>query len=154
LNEKWFNYAIVLTVIMVFVNAFITVGAGQPNADGSLNLYLLNSTNNTLSYNSLKNSSDFDFNSAYYDSSSSPTNEQGLTPVTRPSDSVPVGLNAFDAAVTMAVGVELVMLTLAAIFWPVAALFYAVAGVAFFIKAIVVAYLGSILIRSILGRIV
>jgi hypothetical protein len=154
LNEKWFNYGVALTILMIFVNAFITVGATQQNADGSYNLYLLNSQNSSLSYQQQKTNSDFDFNSAYYNSSTSPTNEQGFTPVLRTTDSTPTGLNAFDVAVIMAIGVELVMLTLANIFWPVAALFYAIASVAFLIKAIMVAYLGSVLVRSIVGRIV
>jgi hypothetical protein len=154
LNEKWFNYAMTLTIIMIFVNAFITIGASQPNADGTYNLYLINSQNNAFSYQQQKNFGGFDVNSAYYDSSTSPTNEQGFTPVLRESDSAPVGLNAFDAAVTMALGIEMLMLTLANIFWPVAALFYAIAALAFFVKAIVVAYLGSVLVRSIVGRIV
>ena len=154
MNEKWFNYAISLTIMMIFVNAFITIGASQLNADGSSNLFLMNSTNNALTYEQQKQNSGFNIAPNSSDSSQSATTEQGFTPITRTTDSAPVGLNALSALTTMAIGIELVMLQLAQIFWPVAALFYSIAGVAFLIKAIAAAWLGSIAVRAIFGRVV
>ena len=154
MNEKWFNYAISLTIVMILVNAFITIGATQPNADGSSNLYLVNNVNNAFSYSNQSESGDFYLESPSTDSSQSPTNEQGFTPVKRTIDDNPVGFTGFDAALTMTLGVELVMLTLAAIFVPVAPLFLAFTAIAFFIKAIAIAWLGSLVIRAIFGRVV
>jgi len=154
LNEKWFNYAVTLTIIMILVNAFITIGASQPNSDGSSNLYLTSNVNNAFSYTNQRADSNFYIQAPTTDSSQSPTNEQGFTPIKRGIDNNPVGFNGFDAAVTMALGVEMVMLTLAAIFSPVAPLFLAFAAIAFFIKAIAIAWLGSILLRTIFGRVI
>lgn len=139
---------------MIFVNAFITIGATQPNADGSSNLYLINNVNNNFSYSNQKTDSNFYVTAPTTDSSQSPTNEQGFIPIKRTIDDNPVGFNGFDAAITMALGVEMVMLTLSEIFAPIGALFLAFAAVAFFIKAIAVAWLGSLVIRAIFGRIV
>jgi hypothetical protein len=151
LNEKWFNYAIALTIVMIFVNAFISIGASQPNADGTSNLYLVNNVNNAFSYANQKSDSNFYTSIETGDSSQSPLSEQGFTPIKRGIDANPVGFNGFDAAVTMALGIELVMLSLAAIFGPIAPLFFAFAALAFFIKAIAVAWLGSLFIRAIFG---
>jgi hypothetical protein len=139
---------------MILVNAFITIGASQPNADGSSNLYLLNNVNNAFSYSNQQASSSFYVESPSTDSSQTPVTEQGFTPGKRSIDDNPVGFNGFDAAVTMALGVEMVMLTLSQIFTPVAPLFLAFAAIAFFIKAIAIAWLGSLAIRAIFGRIV
>lgn len=154
MNEKWFNYAIALTIVMILVNSFITIGASQPNADGSSILYLVNNVNNAFSYSEQKSSGDFYVQSPSGESSQTPVSEQEFTPIKRTIDDNPVGFNGFDAAVTMALGVEMVMLTLSQIFTPVAPLFLAFAAIAFFIKAIAVAWLGSLVIRSIFGRIV
>ena len=154
MNEKWFNYAVVLTIMMILVNAFIAIGASQLNADGSSNLYLTSNVNNAFSYTNQKADSNFYVLGPTSDSSQSPTNEQGFTPIKRSIDDNPVGFNGFNAAVTMALGVELVMLTLAGIFYPVAPLFLAFAAIAFFIKAIAIAWLGSLVIRAIFGRLV
>ncbi len=153
MNEKWFNYAISLTIVMILVNAFITIGASQPNADGTSNLYLLNNVNNAFSYSNQKSDSNFYLDPPTSDSSQSPTNEQGFTPIKRSIDDNPVGFNGFDAAITMALGIEMIMLTLSQIFLPVAPLFLAFAAIAFFIKAIAVAWLGSIVLRTIFGRV-
>lgn len=139
---------------MILVNAFITIGATQPNADGSSNLYLLNNVNNAFSYSQQESSSEFYVESPSGESSQTPVSEQEFTPIKRTIDDNPVGFNGFDAAVTMALGVEMVMLTLSQIFAPVAPLFLAFAAIAFFIKAVAVAWLGSLVIRSIFGRIV
>lgn len=154
MNEKWFNYAVAMTILMIFVNAFITIGASQLNADGSSNLYLVNNVNNAFSYSNQKSNSTFYIGTSTGDSSQSPTNEQGFTPIKRSIDDNPVGFNGFDAAITMALGVEMLMLTLSTIFSPVAPLFLAFAAIAFLIKAIAIAWLGSILVRSIFGRVI
>lgn len=154
MNEKWFNYAVALTIMMIMVNAFITIGASQPNADGSGNIYLINNVNNAFNYSSQKDNSNFYIEAPTSDSSQSPTNEQGFTPIKRSIDDNPVGFNGFDAAVTMALGVEMVMLTLATIFSPVGALFLAFAAIAFLIKAIAIAWIGSLIVRAIFGRVI
>jgi len=154
LNEKWFNYAVVLTIMMILVNAFIAIGASQLNADGSSNLYLTSNVNNAFSYSNQKADSNFYVEAPTTDSSQTPTNEQGFTPIKRGIDDNPVGFTSFNAGIMMALGVELVMLTLAGIFYPVAPLFLAFAAIAFFIKAIAIAWLGSVLLRPILGRVV
>lgn len=154
MNEKWFNYAISLTIMMIFVNAFITIGASQLNADGSSNLFLMNSTNNALTYSNQKSNSDFYTTdcSNGTNSSQSPTDAQGCVPIKRTIDDNPVSFNSFDAAVIMVFGIELVMTQLSQIFWPVAPLFMGIAAIAFFIKSIAMAWLSSIVIRAILGR--
>ena len=50
MNEKWFNYAIVLTIIMVGINAFLTIGATQTGLDGQPIPILVGLQNNGLSY--------------------------------------------------------------------------------------------------------
>jgi len=153
MNEKWFNYAIALTIVMIFVNAFITMGAAQPNQNGVYSSLLMGNQNDSLTYSTMKTNSEFSLNARTTDTSQSPTEEQGFTPVTRTIDDNPVGFNSFDAAITMTLGVELVMLTLANIFSPVAPIFLGLTAIVFFIKAIAIAWLGSIAIRSIFGRI-
>jgi hypothetical protein len=152
MNEKWFAYAISLTILMIFTNAFITIGASQPNADGTYNVYLLNSMNSKLDYGQVKSDSNLSFEACSLDSSQPSTTEQGCQPFKR-NDGSPASFNAFDSLTLMTVGIEVVMLNLAAIFSPVAPLFWAVAAVAFFIKIVAMAWLTSIVLRQILtGR--
>ena len=154
MNEKWFAYAVSLSIMLIFINAFITIGASQLTDDGSSILYLTNLTNTTYAYNTLKDSGDFQISATAGSSSQSPTTEQGYQPVKRTSDGKSASFNAFDVVITMALGVELIMLTLAVIFWPVAPIFYAVAGFAFFIKAVATAWLASMVVRQIFfGRV-
>lgn len=149
MNEKWFSYAVSLSIMLIFINAFITIGASQQNPDGSYNLFLTGLENSNFSYQTTKDNSGFEIEATLGDSSQTPTNEQGYQPVKRTSDGQTAAFNAFDAIITMALGVELIMLTLAVIFFPVAPIFYAIAGFAFFIKAIAAAWLGSMVVRQI-----
>lgn len=153
MDVKWFNYAVSLTILMIMVNAFITIGSAQPNAQGKLNLFLLNNSNDAFSYSNQKTNSSFYIESAINSSSQSPTNEQNFAPIKRSIDDSPVGFEGFDAAVTMAFGLELVMLSLAGVFVVVAPLFWGIAAIAFLIKSVVIAWLGSLVIRSILGKV-
>lgn len=154
MNEKWFAYAVSLSIMLIFVNAFITIGASQLTDDGSSVIYLTNLTNSKYAYNTLKSDGDFEIDATTGASSQSPTTEQGYQPVKRTSDGKSSAFNSFDVVITMALGVELIMLTLALIFWPIAPIFYAIAGFAFFIKAVATAWLASIVVRQIFfGRV-
>lgn len=139
---------------MIFVNAFITIGANQLNADGTTNFYLLNSMNSSFSYANQKSGASFYATDCTngQNSSTQPADSQGCVPMRRTIDNNPVSFGSFDAAVTMALGIELVMTQLSIIFWPIAPIFLAFAALAFFIKAVAVAWLSSLVIRGILGR--
>ncbi len=153
MNEKWFNYAISLTVLMLMVNAFITIAATQPSADGTYNLFLSNMMTGGTSLDSAKTNSDFTIQPCMGDSSTSPTQEQGCTPIKR-TDGQTVGYNAFDALIMLGAGVEIIMLSLATIFSPIAPIFYVIATIVFTIKGIALAWLGTMAVRQIFfGRV-
>jgi len=149
MNEKWFAYAVSLSIMLIFINAFITIGASQQNPDGSYNVFLTGLENSNYSYQTTKSNSSFGIEATLGDSSQTPTNEQGYQPVKRTSDGKTTAFNAFDTIISMALGVELIMLTLTIIFPPVAPIFYAIAAFAFFVKAIAAAWLGSMVVRQI-----
>ena len=153
MNEKWFAYAISLSIMLIFINAFITMGAGLLDSDGNQISLLSNSTNNSYSYDSLKAGSNFSISGVSGDSSQSPTTEQGYQPVKR-TDGDSASMNSFDIIINLGFGVEIIMLQLALIFNPVAAIFYAIAGFVFFIKTVALTWLASIVVRQIFfGRV-
>lgn len=146
MNEKWFNYAISLSIIMLFANAFITIGASQLSADGTQNT-LFNASSQS-DYLNQKNQSSFYVQPSTASSSSAPTQEQGITYIKRTSDNKNYNFQAIDYVVNMAVGVEVVMLQLSNIFPIVAPIFFAFAALAFLIKGVAVAWLATMAARQ------
>ncbi|HNV62441.1 MAG TPA: hypothetical protein PKN54_05760 [Candidatus Cloacimonas acidaminovorans] len=155
MNEKWFAYAISLSIMLIFINSFVTMGAGLVDANGNGIGLLQSSTNNQYSYDTLKSSSNYGINVPANDSSQSPTSEQGYTPITSATDtSKSKALDSIGIIVNLGVGFELLMGKLATIFPPVAPLFWSVAGFAFFIKLVALTWLASIVVRQLFfGRV-
>ena len=151
MNEKWMNYGIIITLLMLFTNAFILVAASQPDQNNQFSAVLFGATNNNMEYSNI--STDYSYTySESGDSSQTPTNEQGFTPITNTSTGTPAGLDALSIVLLGSIGLELQLIQLALIFPFISPIFYAIISFALIIKAIVVAYLGSVLVRAIVGR--
>lgn len=151
MNDKWINYAIILTIVMFFVNGFILMAATQPNADNQFSAILFGSSSSGLGYENIKdNYGEYTVTGSGV-SSQSPTNEEGYTPI-KNSEGQPAGLDILSAVSLGIAGLELVLLQLASIFYPVAPLFYAIITAAILIKSAVVWYLASVLVRALFGR--
>jgi hypothetical protein len=151
MNDKWINYAIILTIVMFFVNGFILMAAAQPNNNNEFNIILFGSSSSSLSYSNIKDVYGEYSISDSGASSQSPTNEEGYTPIQNSEDQ-PAGLDVLSAVSIGVAGLELVLLQLANIFYPIAPLFYAIITAAILIKSAVVWYLASVLVRALFGR--
>lgn len=151
MNEKWFNYAIVLTIIMFGINAFLTIGATQTGLNGQPIPLLSGLQNNNLSYSKVKTDSNYQLGVQIDGTSSqTPTNDQGKIAFTTPGG-LPGGFGALNMVVIMTFGVELIMLELANIFVVIAPLFWAIAAVAFALNTLVYAYLATLIARAFWG---
>lgn len=138
---------------MIFVNAFITVGASMVDDTGKSIIYLTN-PNEKLNYEYQKQHAEFYMTdcSNSQNSSTAPADSQGCIPIKSTETDLPMSFEAVSMLPLMAAGVQIIMLNLATIFWPVAPILWAIAAVCTLIQLIAVAWVSSLLIRGILGR--
>ena len=152
MNDKILTMALMLFFIMIGINAFLYMA--------SSNLYEENGTQLNIYYGldsggfgqevedkatDISIDTDTDF------SSTLPSQSQGIVAVQ--SNSNPVGLDYTAELTKIGIGVQLVLLKLSDMFPIMAPILNAIVFFAFAIQGIAIAYLGSILIRGILGRI-
>lgn len=159
MNDRWFNFAIAITIFTIMANGFLLMASLQPDQNGHYNPLFEEMSNSKLTYSQIKVSSNVNIgqgSGSNGDSSTTPTSEQGFTPITNTNTGNPVGLNMLDYAFIGAVGFESIMYKLASVFMINGVLnpiFLALAGIGFFSKTILIAYLGSVLLRPIFGRV-
>lgn len=150
MNDKILSMAFMLFFIMIGINAFLYMASTNLYTTNGekLNIYYgmddyANSIINDTQETEIGTSTDF--------SSDVPSQTQGITAVTR--DTTPVGVAATNDLTKIGIGVQLVLLKLSTMFPILTPITTAIIAFAFAIQGFAVAYLGSILIRGILGRI-
>lgn len=153
MNDKILTMAMMLTFIMIGINGFLLMA--------STNLY--DQTGNPLNiYYDLEDSGygsqiqtdveSIEIGTDIEMSSTVPSQQQGI--VVAKQNSNPIGLDYMGLFAKLGIGVQLVLLNISTLFPIISPITNAIVLFAFLIQGYVVAYLGSILIRGILGRIV
>lgn len=156
MNDRWFNFAMALAVITILINGFLLMAAAQPNQNNQYSALFNDLGNNKLNYTSQKTNSTYligQNDSMVSNSSASPTSDQGFTPVTDASLNPFAFTKMLDIASVAALGFEMLMLKLAGIFIVAAPLFLALAAMGFLSKTILIAWLTSVVLRPLLGRV-
>lgn len=150
MNDKILTWALMLTVIMIGINAFLYMG--------STNLYDQNGKQLNIYYglddqvDSWKTKAqDINIDTSTSFSSTLPSQSQGIVAAT--SNGNPIGIDYGAEFTKMGVGVELVMLKLGYLFPIISPITVAIAAFAFLVQGFAMAYLFSVMIRGILGRI-
>ena len=150
MNDKILTMAFMLFFIMIGINAFLYMASTNlyDSNGNQLNIYYgMDDYGDTITSNAqeieISNSTEF--------SSSVPSQTQGISAVTRNSD--PVGLSATNDIAKIGIGVQLVLFKVSDMFPILSPITTAIIAFAFAIQGFAIAYLGSILIRGILGRI-
>ena len=150
MNDKILTMALMMFLIIMGINSFLFMAStNMYDTEGhQLNIYLgIDDYSNDIQTNaqSIEIGTDTEF------SSSLPATQQGITAVQR--DGNPVGLATGADLAKLGIGVQLVLLKLATMFPIISPITSALIAFAFAIQGLAIAYLGSILIRGILGRI-
>jgi hypothetical protein len=150
MNDKWFNMAMIIVLTSLVANAFVFMLIAMPGGNQFNALYQSN-----LDYNVNPSSVRVAYDPAVADQSvlapgAADSTGTGFTPITTIAGD-PFGLAPLTLVATAFVGLEVLLLSLANIFPMFSSMFVLFALLAFTVKAIVVAYFASILIRSIFG---
>jgi len=150
MNDKLLTIAFMLTLVMLGVNGFLLMA--------SQNLYDQNGNQLNIYYgmdasatSAETNAEAIDIDAGVSISSEVPSQQQGITVVSK--DSNPVGLDYMNDLTKLGIGVQLVMLKFSEMFPVLTPIVNAVVAFAFLIQGLAIAYLGSILVRGVLGRI-
>ena len=150
MNDKVLTMAFMMFFVMIGINAFLFMASTNLyDASGhQLNIYYgIDDYGADIKTNTENISIDTDTQF----SSSIPSQQQGITAVQRETD--PIGLAATSDLAKIGIGVQLVLLKLSTMFPILSPITTAIIVFAFAIQGFAIAYLGSILIRGILGRI-
>jgi len=146
MNEKWFNIGMIIIITSVIANGFVFMLTAFPQSDSYADLYDsdLNYYNFKTDYQEVRNDqANINTTATNYDGS-------GFTPFELVTGD-PFGLGAYNLIVKGVVGLELLLFSLSLIFHIFAIVLLTLATVILVIKAVIVAYFASILIRLIFG---
>jgi hypothetical protein len=151
MNDKVLTMALMLFMIMIGINAFLYMGSTNLyNENGEpLNIYY-GMDEGAFGSQVQTNAEDIEINTDVEMSSTTPSTTQGFTPATV-SDN-PVGAVYGNELAKLGIGVQLVMLKLSSMFPIIAPILNAITFLAFAIQGFAIAYLFSILVRGIFGR--
>lgn len=151
MNDKILTIALMLTLVMIGVNAFLYMA--------STNLYDTNGNQLNIYYGLDEgaygsqvqtNAQNIDIGSGVSISSDVPSQQEGFTPATIASN--PVGSFYGNDLQKLGLGVQLVMLKFSEMFPVLTAIVNAIVLFTFLIQGLAVAYVFSILVRGIFGR--
>lgn len=146
MNEKWFNVGMIIILTSIVANGLILMLTAFPGGTTYNGLYQSN-----LYYNNVKTDyQEIINNKANINTSQTNYDGSGITPIELVTGD-PFGLGALTLVVKGVVGLELLLVTLGMIFPIFAIIFYTLTTVILAIKAIIVAYFASILLRLIFG---
>ncbi len=141
MNDKWFNIAMIILFTSLVANGFVLMLVSFPNGSTYSGLYQADADYATFKH---------DYNvQVSGDKITSATNDT-YTPLTLLTGD-PFGLAPLNMLITAFVGLELLLLTLASIFSMFSIILYTIVLVMFAVKAIMIAYFASMLIRFIFG---
>jgi hypothetical protein len=151
MNDKVLTMALMLFMIMIGINAFLYMGSTNLyNENGEpLNIYY-GMDEGAFGSQVQTNAEDIEINTDVEMSSTTPSTTQGFTPATV-SDN-PVGAVYGNELAKLGIGVQLVMLKLGSMFPVISPILNAITFLAFAIQGFAIAYLFSILVRGIFGR--
>jgi hypothetical protein len=145
MNDKWFNIGMIIILTSLVANGFVFILTEFPNSTTYDGLY-----RGDLSYASIKGSYAESVNTgANINTTATNYDGSGFTPILL--GGVAAGLGGATLLIKAVFGLEVLLLTLANIFTIFATLIYTIIVVMFAVKIIVLAYLGSVLIRLIFG---
>jgi len=152
MNDKILTMSLMLFLIMIGINAFLYMASSNlyDTSGNQLNIYY-GLDSGGFGQQVQDDSEGTTIDTGVSISSSVPSQQEGMTAVE--TNSNPVGLNYMAEIQKIGIGVQLVMLKLSNLFPILSPIINAIVFFAFAIQGFAVAYLGSILIRGVLGRI-
>ena len=153
MNDKILTMAMMPTFIMIGINGFLYMASTNlyDQTGNQLNIYYgLDDGGYGSQIQTDVESIDIGTDTEF--SSSVPSQQQGIV-VAKQNDN-PIGLDYMNLFGKLGFGVQLVLLNLSALFPIISPITNSIVIFAFLIQGYVIAYLGSILIRGILGRVV
>ena len=140
MNDKWFNIAMIIVFTSIIANGLVFMLTAFPNGAQTSTLY-----NSNMDYSAINH----DYN-AITGESILASSETGFNPITTITGD-PFGLSPLNLLASAFVGLEAMLLTLADVFPMFSFLFVVFAIISFIVKAVVIAYFASVLVRSIFG---
>jgi hypothetical protein len=145
MNDKWFNIGMIIILTSLVANGFVFMLTEFPNSTTYDGLYKAD-----LGYASIKGSYAESVNTgANINTTATNYDGSGFIPILL--GGVAAGLSGATLLIKAVFGLEVLLLTLANIFTIFATLIYTIIVVMVAVKVIVLAYLGSVLIRLIFG---
>ena len=150
MNDKWFNIAMLIVFTSLIANGLVFMLTAFPGGSQFTTLHQTNLDYSTNSGSVKTVYSPSISGQSTIAPAANDTTGAGFTPITSLTGD-PFGLSPLNILASAFVGLEALLLSLANIFTMFAVLFILFALIAFTVKAIVVAYFASILIRSIFG---
>ena len=145
MNEKWFNIGMIIILTSLVANGLVFMLTEFPNSTTYSSLY-----KSELGYASIKGSYAESVNTgANINTTATNYDGSGFIPILL--GGVAAGLSGATLLIKAVFGLEVLLLTLANIFTIFATLIYTIIVVMVAVKVIVLAYLGSVLIRLIFG---
>lgn len=146
MNDKWFNIGMVIILTSVMANGLILLLTAFPGGTTYNGLY-----QSDLTYSNVKTDyQEIINNKANINNSQTNYDGSGITPIELVTGD-PFGLGALTLVIKGVVGLELLLYTLGMIFPIFAIVFLTLATIVLVIKAVIVAYFASILLRLIFG---
>jgi hypothetical protein len=151
MNDKVLTMALMLFMIMIGINAFLYMGSTNLYNENSLPLNIYYGMDEGAFGSQVQTTAEgIEISTDVEMSSTTPSTTQGFTPATV-SDN-PVGVVYGNELAKLGIGVQLVMLKLGSMFPIISPILNAITFLAFVIQGFAMAYLFSILVRGIFGR--
>jgi len=152
MNDKILSIAFMLTFIMIGINAFLYMGSTNlyDEEGNQLNIYYGLDTGGFGTQVQTK-AEDIEIGTDLETSSTVPSQQQGI--VIAKTNNEPTGLSYTNELAKLGIGVQLVMLKLSDLFPIMSPILNGIVIFAFAVQGLAIAYLTSILVRGILGRI-
>lgn len=150
MNDKIMSIGMFLFFILIGINGFLLMGANLYDSEGNNLDLFYGMTSSGLSGNIADK--DIGVSATLDSSSTTPSTTQGFTPVK--IDDQPAGLDLLSQMTIMVAGTQLIMLKFSELFPIISPITNAIVFLVTAIQLLVVGYLGSMLVRSIFGRVV
>jgi hypothetical protein len=151
MNDKVLTMALMLFMIMIGINAFLYMGSTNLYNENGLPLNIYYGMDEGAFGSQVQTTAEgIEISTDVEMSSTTPSTTQGFTPATV-SDN-PVGVVYGNELAKLGIGVQLVMLKLGSMFPIISPILNAITFLAFVIQGFAMAYLFSILVRGIFGR--
>lgn len=148
MNDKLLTMAFMVTFIAIGINGFLVMGSQFVDQEGNTIPAFTNLTNNAIT--DLQNES-YDINAPTSNSSDAPADAEGFTPITVGGQIA--GLQPLQYLEIGVLGIQNVLLWFGGTFPMFVPITTAILVFVTVMQMIAVAYIGSVLVRSIFGRV-